>query len=140
LCPHDVFRVERPHCLQQAGLLVSSSFAIFPRRWIHGEIGKNLQHMVLHDIANCARFVVKFSSILDAEILSHGDLNRAHIVAIPDRFQYRVRKACIENVLDGFLTKVVINAKDALLWKILRQYPVQFGCCRPVVSKRLLNH
>src|SRR5262249_30647748 len=119
LSPNDVFGVKRPHGFQQAGLLVSLSFTLFTGRWVHGEIGQDLQHMILDHIANRARLVVKLSSILDPETLSHRDLNTSYIVTIPYRFQHRVREAGIENVLDRLLTKVVINAKDALLGKIL---------------------
>jgi hypothetical protein len=80
--------------------------------------------MVLHDVANRASFVVKFPSILDAEIFGHRDLNRAHIVAIPDRFQYRVREAGIQDILNWLLTEVMINAKYVFLGKILREHPV----------------
>src|SRR6516225_11986258 len=96
--------------------------------------------MVLDYVANRARFIVEFSSILDAEIFSHRDLNTAYVVTIPDRFQDRVCKAGIQDILNWLLTQVVINSEDVLLGKILREHPVQFRCGRAVVTERLFNN
>jgi hypothetical protein len=121
---HNVIGVERPHRLQQTGLLVSRSLMFFVGRRIHGEVSENLQHVILHNITNRARLVVKFSSVPHAKIFGHRDLNRAQIIAIPDRFQHWIRKTGVKNVLYRLLSEVMINAKDVFLWKIVREYSV----------------
>src|SRR5205085_3226111 len=68
--------------------------------------------MVLHDVANCAGFFVEFASSCDAERFGHGDLYAVYIIAVPDRFEERIRKTEEKQVFDLFLAEIMIDAKD----------------------------
>src|SRR5262245_64343015 len=58
---------------------------------------------------------------------------------VPDRFEDRVRKAEIEDVLDRFLPEVVIDAEDCRLGEVLVQYVIEPARRCEVVPKRLLD-
>src|SRR6185369_13765321 len=100
----------------------------------------DLQHMVLHDVPQGTSLVIKPTTILDAEILGHRDLDATDMVTIPQRFEHRVGKAGIDDVLYWLLTQVVVDAEDVLLGEILRQQPTERSRRRPVVTERLLDH
>ena len=81
--------------------------------------------MVLHHIAQCANFLIKTSASLHTKILRHGDLHALDIVAIPDRFQKRIGKAEVQQILYRLLAQVVINAKYIGFIKRLGQHGIE---------------
>jgi hypothetical protein len=48
----------------------------------------------------------------------------AHVAAIPDRLKHRIGKPGIEDVLHGFLAKIMVDPEDAILRKVLVQDPI----------------
>jgi hypothetical protein len=84
---------------------------------LHGQQSHHLQQMVLNHIADGARFLVKFASSADAEILRHRDLHALHIIPVPDRLEERVGEAEKEEIRHGLFAQVVIDAKDLRLWE-----------------------
>src|SRR5271163_2387169 len=54
------------NCFQQNGFLITDRFVIFAGRRLHREVGKDLQHMILNDVAQRARFVIEPAPVLDA--------------------------------------------------------------------------
>ena len=80
-------------------------------RRFHRQQRRHLQQVILHDVAQCADRLVKFSATFDAELLGHRDLHVRHVVAIPDRLEKRVGEAEIVEVLDRLLAEVMIDAK-----------------------------
>ena len=89
--------------------------------------------MVLNDIPDCAGFVVEFAAVLDAEVLRHGDLDGAHVVAIPDRLKNGVGKAGVENVLDRLLPQKMVDAEDPRSGKYW--YSISLSSCAEAKSR-----
>ena len=96
--------------------------------------------MVLHHVAHRAGLVVETAAILHAEILRHGDLDAADMVAVPQRLEHRVGEARVDDVLHRLLAEVVIDAEDVLLGKELRQQAAQRARRLAVVAERLFDH
>src|SRR5206468_1447989 len=92
---------------------------------IHRKQYQDLEHMVLHDVANRPDFFIKAAATLHTEALGHRDLHTGDIVAIPDRFKKGVGETEIKQVLNGFLSEKVIDSTDGRLWKELMQGAVQ---------------
>ena len=95
--------------------------------------------MVLDYVTNRADTLVESAARGDVEVLGHRDLDLVHVLAVPDRFQERVREAEKEDVLDRRLAQVVVDAETALLG----EHPVQRLVQRPgrlqIAPKRLLD-
>jgi hypothetical protein len=68
--------------------------------------------VVLHDIAQRAGLFVELSSTLNAKRLGHRDLDVLDRVPIPEGLREGVGEAEIEQVLDRFFSKVMIDAED----------------------------
>ncbi len=58
--------------------------------------------------------VVVAGAAADADVLGHGDLHMVDEIAVPQRFDQRVGEAEHQQVLDGFLAQIVIDAEDLL--------------------------
>ena len=71
--------------------------------------------MVLDYVADRTRLLVERPAPVDAEALGHRDLDALDEVAIPDRLEERVAESKVEEVLDGLLTEIVVDAEDRLL-------------------------
>ena len=130
---------ERAHRAQKLGLFVALRIAARTVRRLHRQQRRHLQQVILHDVAQCADRLVKFSAAFDAELLGHRDLHVRHVVAIPDRLEKRVGEAEIVEVLDRLLAQVMIDAKNHLLAKYLMQRPVQRPRGLEVASERLFD-
>ncbi len=69
-----------------------------------------VQYMVLHDVTDRAHFFIETPAALDAELLCHGDLYAFDMFAVPDRLEKRIRETEIEQILNRFLAKVMVDA------------------------------
>ncbi len=96
--------------------------------------------MVLQDVTDGARLVKEGAPVLDAERLGHGDLDAAHVGAVPDRLEDGVGEARVEDVLHRLLAEVVVDSIDGVLGKVLAQDAVEFARRRQVAPERLLEH
>ena len=72
----------------------------------HRQARDDLQHVILHDIANRAQLLVEFAASLDAEMFGHRDLHVFNVIVIPTRLHDRIGKPKIDEVLNGLLPKV----------------------------------
>jgi len=77
----------------------------------HGDQGQELQQVVLDDIAGCADAVVVAGAAAQADILGHGDLDVVDVMGAPHRVEQLVREAQGQDVLDCFLTEIVVDAE-----------------------------
>ena len=66
--------------------------------------------MVLEHIAQHADVFIKTGAIFEPDMFRHGDLNVINVITVPNRLKNGVGKARHEDVLDGFLAKIVVNA------------------------------
>ncbi len=82
--------------------------------------------MILEHVAHDADAVVERAAVLDADRLGDGDLHVIDVVAVPDRLEDAVGEAEDQDVLDGLLAQVVVDAVDLLLGQHLMQQAVEF--------------
>ena len=94
--PHDVFGGKRTYCSEDPDLFVTRRFRIVAGRCIHRQQHKDLQHVVLHDVANGAQLFIKTPAAFHAEAFAQSDLYARDVLTIPDWFQERVREAEVE--------------------------------------------
>lgn len=95
--------------------------------------------MVLDHVTGRADAVVVPGASTEADVLGHRDLNVVDVVRVPDRIEQLVREAQSQNVLDGFLTEVVVDTEDRVLGEHLVDDGVQFASALEVVAERLLD-
>jgi hypothetical protein len=67
--------------------------------------------------------------------LLEGANNRPNIVTIPDSLQPSVRKAKDSQILNHFLTEVVVNSIDVFFRKVLTQCTVEFLYKIPITHR-----
>ncbi len=84
-------------------------------------------------------FLVEPAAPLDAERLGHRDVHALDILARPDGLEERVREPEIQNVLNGLLAQIVIDAEDGLFREGAMERGVQRPCRLEVASERLLD-
>ncbi len=95
--------------------------------------------MVLDDVARRADAVVVPGPAADADVLGHGDLHVVDVVGVPDRFEHLVREPQRQEVLDGLLAQVVVDAEHGVLVEHLGDDGVQLARAGQVVTERLLD-
>ena len=91
---------------------------------------EHLHQMVLDHVAQRAGPFVVARAALDADGLGRGDLHVIDVAPVPDRLEHAVREAEDQQVLDGFLAEVVIDAEDLRLVQVRVQQPVQLARAR----------
>src|SRR5215470_820118 len=95
--------------------------------------------MVLDDVADSARLIIKSAPSLDTEVFGHGDLHTRDMVAIPERFQDRVGEAEEEHVVHRPLAQVMVDAEDRLLVEGAEQGAVERLRREEIVTERFFN-
>ena len=78
--------------------------------------------------------------ILNAEALSHRDLNRRHVVATPDRLKNRVAESQIEDLAETHLPQKVVDPIELRLIDVLVDLVRQLPRRLQVMAERLLDH
>ena len=68
--------------------------------------------MVLQHVAGGAAAVVVAAAGADAELLGDGDLHVVDVPAVPEGLENRVGETQDEEILDGLLAEVVVDAED----------------------------
>ena len=101
---------------------------------------QQLEHVVLHEVAQRARAVVVAGARADPDVLGRGDLDVVDVVAVPDRLEHEVREPERHHVLDGLLAQVVVDAEDLALAEDARDDLLQLARRREVGAERLLDH
>jgi hypothetical protein len=92
---------------------------------LHRGQRKQLEHVVLHHVAERTRAVVVPAAILDADSLGNGDLHVVHVPPVPDGLEDAVRKPERHQILDRLLPEVVIDAIDLMFGEIGPQLAVE---------------
>src|SRR5262249_36097443 len=108
-------------------------------RRLHCEIRQDLEKVILDYVADGARLIIKRSPPLDTEILRHRDLHTLDMVAIPERFQERIREARKKHVVYWSFSQIVIDAEDGLLIESTEQSLVELLRGGEIVTERLLD-
>src|SRR5215470_12834156 len=124
LTAYHVCRFKRGDCLEDFDLFVSDRLAVRSDRRLHGQIGQDLEQMILDHVANGAGTIIEGASALYAEALGHGDLDTLHELAVPERLQKRIREPEEEHVVHRSLAKVMIDAEDRCFIEMLQENTV----------------
>ena len=91
--------------LQHPILLVAQPVDAAANRRIHGQVGNDLQQMVLDHVANRAHLFIESPATFHAERLGHRNTHAADVVAVPEGLEESVREAKVEQILDRFLAE-----------------------------------
>jgi len=76
--------------------------------------------MVLQHVARGAAAVVITAARADAEFFGDGDLDVVDVAAVPQGLEDRVGETQDEQILDGLLAEVVVDAEDLRLAEVAR--------------------
>ena len=95
--------------------------------------------MVLEDVARCAGLLVERAAVLDADRLGHGDLHVVDVAPVPERLEDAVAEPEDQQVADGLLAEVVVDAVDLRLAEDLADLAVEPLRRLEVVAERLLD-
>jgi len=101
---------------------------------------EKLQQVVLEHVPQHSRFLVVLAPPLHPDRLRGRDLHVRDVVPVPQRLEDRVREAEDEDVLDAFLTEVVIDAIDLVLAELVEHEPVERLCRFEAAAERLFDH
>ena len=74
--------------------------------------------MVLEHVARGAAAVVIAAAGADAEFFGDGDLDVVDVATVPEGFEDRVGETQDEEILDGLLAEVVVDAEDLRLAEV----------------------
>ena len=95
--------------------------------------------MVRHHVPERTGVLVIVAPALDTDPLGHRDLNVVDVTAIPDRLEDAVGEAEDQDVLDGLLAQVMVDAEDLPLRQHLPDLPVEGAGRLEVPAKRLFD-
>ena len=89
----DLLRRLRLQGAQHLHLLVPHGVRLERDGRLHGDEAEELQHVVLHDVAEDAGFLVEPAAALVADRFGHRDLHVVDVLAVPDRLEEAVAEA-----------------------------------------------
>src|SRR5690606_35616011 len=114
LTTNDVSGCKRAQASENLYLLVDQAAFEVARGGLQREHHEHVQQVILDDVPNGTDFLVEAAPPLDTKILRHGDLNAFNVVSVPQGLEVGVGETEIEQVLDCFLTKEVVDAENGL--------------------------
>src|SRR6202022_3969741 len=97
---------------QDLYLLVTKRLAVDPSGRLHREMAHDLEQMILNDVANRPGLIVKSAPALDPKVLGHRDLDAVDLVPVPKRLHERIGKTKHDQVVDGPLPEIMIDAEN----------------------------
>src|SRR5918993_3829386 len=68
--------------------------------------------MVLEHVAQHAHLVIKTGTMFYSHLLCHCDLHMVNVVPVPQGLENCISKTRDQNILNSFLTKIMIDAVD----------------------------
>ena len=95
--------------------------------------------MVLHHVAQRACALVVRRAVLDADGLGGGDLNVVDVAPVPDRLEHAVGEAEHQQILDGFLAQIMIDAIHLIFVEVLVGEPIERARTVEIGAERLLD-
>src|SRR5580704_16127114 len=95
--------------------------------------------MIGHHVAQSPGGVVETATVTHAELLGHRNLHVVDVIAVPDRLEQAIGEAQHQDVLDRFLSKVMIDAIDLMLVKNFEQLAIELLCGSEISAEWLLE-
>ena len=139
LANDDVLGLDGRDGAEDPHLLVTNILSREGDRTLHGEKRKNLQQMVLHDIADDAELVEITTAALGTEWFLECDLDVVDVMPVPGSAEERVAETQDENVLHHLLTEIVVDAENLLLPPVGFKRLLQFTRACQVLAKWFLD-
>ena len=136
----DVLRRDARQAAQHLDLLVAHRLRVEARGRLHRDEAQELEEVILHHVADGAVLVVVPPAPLRADGLGDRDLHALDGLRVPQRLEDAVREAQRDEVLDGLLAEVVVDAERPVLGEGLRDRVVDLDVGGEVVADRLLDH
>src|SRR6202021_338785 len=90
-------------------------------------------------VLECASGFIKSAAMFNADKFGGGDLHVIDVSAVPQRFDHAVGEAKYHQILDSFLTEVMVDAENLLFSEDLLELFVQLLRGREVGTKRLFH-
>ena len=135
----DLPEIDRMDRGQDLVLLVVDRRGV-ERHWrLHRDEAEELEQVILHHVAQGTRLLVVRATRLHADGLGDRDLHVGDVVAVPQRLEDLVGEAQHEEVLDGLLPEIVIDAVDLVLAEVAPELPIEGPGALEVVAERLLD-
>src|SRR6267378_4660365 len=143
LAANDVLRhhsqIEGADRLQDLQFFVADGSSVERGGRFYGDERGKLQDVALNHVTERARGFVETAAALDAQSFGGGDLDVIDVIPVPKRLEYSVAKAENEQILDGILAEVVIDAVDLLFVENIKDDAIQFFCGGQVPAKRFFD-
>jgi hypothetical protein len=111
----DAGLVHRAERAQHLDLLVAHGGRVHAGGRLHGDDREDLQHVVLHHVAQRADAVIIGNAALQPDRLRHGDLHMLDGARVPQRLEQHVAKAQRQQVLYRFLAEIMVDPENPLL-------------------------
>ena len=107
--------------------------------WFHGHERKQLHHVVLDHVADRAGIIVVTAAAFHAEGFGNRDLDVIDVFLVPERFEDLVGEPQGEDVLDGLLAEIVVDAENLPFRERAGQRVVQLLRGGQTAAKRFLD-
>ncbi len=120
-------------------LLVAQRIGLEGGRRLHRHEAEQLEQVVLEEVAAGAGLLVERAAPLDPDRLGHRDLHVVDVAAVPDRLEDAVAEPEDQQVPDGLLAQVVVDAVDLPLPEDLADLAVEADRRVEVAAERLLD-
>ena len=109
-------------------------------RLLHGRQCQQLEQVVLDHVTSRSHAVVVSGTASDPDVLGHGDLHMVHMVRVPQRLEEAVGEAQGQQVLDGLLAQIVVDAEDGIGFEDLLDHLVELSGAGEIMAEGLLDH
>ena len=116
------------------------ALGISPCRRFHRGVTQHLHDVVLQHVTQGAGAVVKAAALFHAQRFGGGDFHRAHIIAVPQRLEYRIAKAQRQQVLQAFFAQIMVDAVNPAFGKMAADSLADGAGGRKIGAQRFFQH
>ena len=120
-------------------LLVAEGLRIKRGGWLHCNECEELEEVVLQDVTERPRLFVECATPLNADRLSHSDLDVVNVSAVPDWLKDQVAEAEDQDVANGLFPEIVVDAVDLTFAEDFANLSVELHCGIKVATEGLLD-
>ncbi len=113
----DGFGGHRAQRAQRLHLFIAHRGRVHAGGRLHGDDRQNLEHMVLHHVAQRADAVIIGDAAFQAHGFADSDLDMVDAGRVPQGFEHQIAKAQRQQVLDGFLAQIMVDAENLILFE-----------------------
>ena len=124
--PVDILIVHGVDRTEDLFLLIPDEIRLESDGRFHGNERDELHDMVLYNVSHYAGLLIKGASLLDPDILGNSDLDVVDVPAVPELFEYGVRKAEEDDILHRLFAEVMVDAVNLALIKGPGKQSIQF--------------